>query len=477
MTRARLETTSAALQPGAGLARHSSLLFTSTRRAEPRPGRLPALTLCRTLAMSLRRLLMSSSRGSRSAAASQSRRRANSVVRFAGLTMILAISLVIPVELDTSLGVLADLGRSRAKAQETTFTGSIQAAYLLVPTQREDLRPPGVLLDGLTTESSIKVAVDFDANFAATVRACFGCHGFEVDSAQVDFTPFEQLRVHVGRFQPAFGDFTTLRDPANHQTVDQPLPYDMGRMVRMREWNLGILPAPYVEQGVQIDGSIWFDLAVQLQYAVYLVTGLRGDSTGFDLDWLQARSVGSYYIDNNTVPSGGGRLSITVEPGAEYLFSLGASATGGVYDPDEALEYLIAGADFFARLGPVDIRMEYMMRRTEMAIGDSPATRFAYGPDRNGRFPNYMLKDGFYVFALWTVVQEFELFGRVDGLRRVGNTASTSRLRFRSAVLRYTLGANVVLDHGIRIKAQADVYDFSDFRDEFAASLGVVAAF
>ena len=42
-------------------------------------------------------------------------------------------------------------------------------------------------------------------------------------------------QVPFGRFTPSFGDFPVRHDPANHRTNDKPLPYDMGRMLHIRD--------------------------------------------------------------------------------------------------------------------------------------------------------------------------------------------------------------------------------------------------
>ena len=57
------------------------------------------------------------------------------------------------------------------------------------------------------------------------------------------------------------------------------------------------------------------------------------------------------------------------------------------------------------------------------------------------------------------------------------NVLVNSPLRYRSAVLRYTAGFNVVFDASVRLKLSAELYDFSDFEDEVVANAGVVAAF
>jgi hypothetical protein len=67
--------------------------------------------------------------------------------------------------------------------------------------------------------------------------------------------------------------------------------------------------------------------------------------------------------------------------------------------------------------------------------------------------------------------------GASNGLRRIGNVLVNSPLHKRSIVLRYTAGLNVVFDGSVRLKLSGEYYDFSDFDDELAGNLGVVAAF
>ena len=145
--------------------------------------------------------------------------------------------------------------RDAARSQESNFAGSIQTNYMGVPTD-PDARKQA--LDGFTNELSLKVAVDLTDHVSANVKLCYGCHGVEVGMAFVDLRVADELNFRVGRFTPAFGDFPLRHDPANHRTSDKPLPYDMGRMLRLREWNMGVLPAPYVDQGIEINGTHWF---------------------------------------------------------------------------------------------------------------------------------------------------------------------------------------------------------------------------
>jgi hypothetical protein len=280
----------------------------------------------------------------------------------------------------------------------------------------------------------------------------------------------------VGRFSPSFGEFQLRHDPANHRTVDKPLPYDMGRMVRLREWNLGILPIPYVDNGLEVGGTQWVGSKFQFDYAAYAAGGLRGESDGLDIDWIQQRSGGFYYLDNNSRPAFGGRVSATIDlSDQEMIYTVGASGMGGWYDPKSELSYQIGGVDLYARIRRFELRAEYLLRRTEMSLGPDPASRFKYGPGADGKYDRHFIKDGFYVEAIVPVLPRFELVGRFDGLRRFGNVPTTSALRKESAVLRYTFGGDVSLGYGVRIKLSGEYYDFSDFEDEIAATMAVVS--
>lgn len=368
-------------------------------------------------------------------------------------------------------GVL--LGPPSASSQEHNFAGSLQSNYTWVPT---DKQARNLSFDGMTTELSLKVAVDFTDNVSANVKLCYTCHGIELGMAFIDMRLFDELNIRVGRFNPAFGDFSLRHDPANHRTSDKPLPYDMGRMLRMREFNIGVLPSPYVDQGIEINGTHWFGDAVQFDYAVHLVGGLRAGQNDMDVDYVQMRSV--YYVDNNSEPAVGGRLALTLNLTDDVLVTLGGSGTAGHLDPKRQHLYWVAGVDVYLRVGTFDLHAEYLVRRTEFSLGDSPDTTLRYGPGKDGKYDNFFLKDGFYVEGTLPVSSRLELVARFDGLRRIGNLSINSPLKSKnSSLLRYTAGLNVILEGSVRLKLSGEFYDFTDFKDQVAANLGVAAAF
>ena len=355
---------------------------------------------------------------------------------------------------------------------ERNFAGSIQLDYMAVPTEAIGRE---ISLDAATTEISLKVTQDFGDRMSASVKLCVGCHGFEAAMAFFDLRVADELSFRVGRFTPQFGSFPIRNDPANHRTSDKPLPYDMGRMLRLGEWNLGILPTPWVDAGVEVSGAHFFSDAIQLDYAAYAVGGPRGQNDAFDFDYRLSHSEESYYVDNNSHPSLGARLALNILSGRTTITG-GISAMTGTYDPANQLRYTIAGADLMIQISRVFLRTEYLVRRTEMAVGTEPAQRFKYGPGRDGTYDPYFLKQGFDLELEAPIGDRFDAIVRWDGLRRQGNVPRTSPLRSDSALLRYTVGGSVRVAGATRVKLSAELYDFSDFEDEIAIHLAVAGA-
>jgi hypothetical protein len=356
---------------------------------------------------------------------------------------------------------------------QRNFVGSVQLDYLSIPTEPI---AGDTALDGATAELSLKVGVDFSENISSNVKVCFACHGFEVGAAYFDLRVADELNFRVGRFTPSFGDFPVRHDPANHRTNDKPLPYDMGRMLHIRDWNMSILPAPWVDNGLEINGSHFFGELSQFDYAIYAVGGPRASADAVDFDFIQSRTPGLYYIDNNSTPTVGGRLSATFGFNSSAHLSLGGSGMVGNYDPDNELLFWLVGADLVLRTEPFIFRAEYLLRRTEMSLGLDPASRFRYGPGADGKYDPYFLKDGFYT-ELEIPLGDVDLVGRWDGLRRLGNSLATSELRSESIMLRYTAALSYRLRAAMRLKLSSEYYDSSDFDDEVALHVGIASPF
>jgi hypothetical protein len=352
------------------------------------------------------------------------------------------------------------------------FAGSVQLDYMSVPT--EDIGRD-TSLDGATVELSLKLTMDYGDHASSSVKVCVACHGLEVGMAFFDLRVADELNFRVGRFTPAFGEFPLRHDPANHRTSDKPLPYDMGRMLRFAAWNMSVLPAPWVDNGLEVNGTHFFGESVQVDYAAYAVGGPRASVDAVDFDYRQSRTSESYYIDNNSRPSFGAHLAWSVIAD-DVMVMVGGSAMTGTYDPDNELDFFLGGVQAVARIRNVFLRAEYLARRTEMSLGPDPAMRFRYGPAMDGAFDPYFLKEGFYT-ELEAPVGKFDLVARWDGLRRRGNVVRTSELRSDTGLLRYTLGATYQVRPALRLKLSAERYDFSDFEDETVVHVGIAGPF
>lgn len=366
--------------------------------------------------------------------------------------------------------ILLLAGTAKAVDIRTNFAGSVQLDYLWVPTQP---RAREITFDGFTTELSLKLVADFGERTSAHVKVCYGCHGFEVGMAYVDFWLVDQLSVRVGRMNPRFGDFPVRHDPANHRANSKPLPYDMGRMLRRIEWNNGLLPIPYADNGIEIYGTQWLGEDVAIDYAVHAMSGLRANRGAFDIDFVQSRSPALYYIDNNSEPAVGGRLAVTINLGEASSITVGGSVIHGTYDPDALQTYTLLGVDMHARWNALVLRAEALLRRTEFLIETPSSFRFA---SLSGS-KDFFIKQGFYAELEYPFAPWLEVFARVDGMRRFGNLPAASPLRRESAVLRYTPGANFVFHRNLRLKLSAEVWDFSDFDDDVALHVGVAGNF
>jgi hypothetical protein len=272
-----------------------------------------------------------------------------------------------------------------------------------------------------------------------------------------DLRVADELNFRVGRFSPSFGAFNLRHDPANHRTSDKPLPYDMGRMLRMRQWNMGVLPSPFPDSGIEVDGTKSFGEALALDYAAYAVTGFKAAAQPLDIDFQLSRRPEAYYVDNNGRPTVGGRLALTYKLSDTSDLTGGASAMYGTYDPDNLQSYLIVGGDLSLRLDQTNIRIEYLGRRTTFDTSNKTAFKYVVA-DNHGDFT---MKHGAYAEVEQGLTPELDLIGRIDGLYRVGNVAANSELTRLSSVIRYTVATAYAIERGLRIKLSTELWQFS----------------
>ena len=185
----------------------------------------------------------------------------------------------------------------------------------------------------------MKLSVDVNEHLSANVKVCVGCHGFEVDMAYFDLRAADELNFRLGRFSPSFGSFNLRHDPANQKLSDKPLPYDMGRMLRKTAWNNGVLPAPFPDNGAEINGTHWFGDGAQVDFAVFAVMGFKNDTDAHptDLNFAEAH-VPNYFVDNNGRPTTGARIALTIKTGEASDVSIGGSGLYGTYDPHDTIQ-------------------------------------------------------------------------------------------------------------------------------------------
>jgi hypothetical protein len=329
-----------------------------------------------------------------------------------------------------------------------------------------------MFLQGLTTEIALKVDADVSDELSFSGKVCHGCHGFEVDRAYVDYAPHDLFNVKAGRVPVPFGEFNTRHDPSNHKTSSKPLPYAMGHMARYQsnQFNLGVLPVPYVDQGAVVYGNAWPTDFLQLYYAGYVVAGFKGTN---DFDFIRQRS--PYYVDNNRDVAVGGRALLTVVDAPtlpDWLIdlSLGASLMNGAYDDASRLKYWIAGSDLTLRLRWLTLRAEYAMRRTDI---DTSVSGYIYEPG-----DNFITKAGFYVEIEHPLGSIVEAVYRFDGLDRrgvplPGNTITSTNSRIR----RYTQGINFLLTTAFKLKLGYEYWWFSEFKDIHVGHSSIVGTF
>jgi hypothetical protein len=344
-----------------------------------------------------------------------------------------------------------------AAAIERNFAGSAQLDYFFVPDATS--APTGRdVFDGFTAEVAMKMAADVSDHLSATVKVCYGCHGFELPMAYFDYRVADALTVRVGRFSPSFGAFNIRQDPANHSTSDKPLPYDMGRMLRLTEWNLGVLPSPFPDNGVEIEGTHWFGEGAQLDWAAYTVSGFRAPTGAADLTWGLSQTRGGNMIDNNGRPAGGGRVAATFRIGEGNDLTVGGSVMYGTWDPANRYTYLIGGADLSARIGRTQLRLEYLVRRQTFA--PDPMVPFKLAVPASGE--DQFEKHGAYIEIERSMTETVNLLLRADGLYRAGNNPVASPLATRAAVFRTTAAGTLAIAPGFRLKASAELWAFTN---------------
>ena len=364
-----------------------------------------------------------------------------------------------PLLLAVAILVFAILASTRARAIERNFAGSAQLDYFLVPAE-PSAPGPRTTFDGFTAEVALKLAVDISDHLSANVKMCHGCHGFELPMAYFDYRVRDELNFRIGRFSPSFGAFNVRHDPANHATSSKPLPYDMGRMLRMNEWNLGVIPSPFPDNGIEIGGTHWFGDQGAARLRGVRGVGVQGRRGPPDIEWSHSTSQFGQLNDNNGRPAGGARWALTLKLGEANDITGGASAMYGTYDPANRVAYFIGGVDLgrAARANADPIRV--LDAAAELPQRRSTAS-WDGGSDRGRRDPGVRQARRLSGIER-TLSDALTLVARADGLYRVGNEPAMINLATRAAIFRYTGGATLAVVPGWRVKASAELWAFSN---------------
>jgi hypothetical protein len=168
----------------------------------------------------------------------------------------------------------------------------------------------------------------------------------------------------------------------------------------------------------------------------------------------------SPYVDNNKVPSYGGRVTLTYSsnPGAIIGdVSLGASYTGGRYDRDAKLEYQVAGADASIQLWKATLRGEYAIRRTAL---DPNASGYGWT-----LVDHFFDKRGFYAELEHPLGRYLAMVYRYDKLERLGVPlpGSSTQMTPNSALERATVGTVITPSSGIYLKLSYEYWKPNGF--------------
>lgn len=323
---------------------------------------------------------------------------------------------------------------------------------------------------GVAPSASVRLGLDVNDDLTFQTKACVSCHGVDFETISLDYQPKLWFNVQFGRIAVPFGDFSNRVDPTSYKTASPPLIYDMGRMAygSRSAMNLGVLPLPYVDTGVLLYGVRWLGERIQVWYGLYGVAGLRGSN---DIDWMAMRSVP--YNDNNRLPAGGARLTLSYSPDPGSFFgdaSIGGSWTGGRYDRDATREYQAWAADATLRFGKLVLRGEYAARRTDL----DPTATYPYA-----LVDKWFLKEGFYGEAEVPLGSYLSAVYRYEELKRSGTPlpGATPELTSESKFVRHTGGLVVTPAQAIFVKLSWELWRTTDFGEFHTYHAGIGGTF
>ncbi|MBX3460581.1 MAG: hypothetical protein KF696_11565 [Planctomycetes bacterium] len=303
-----------------------------------------------------------------------------------------------------------------------------------------------------------------DYGISAKMRVCWGCHGLDLEEASIQWSPWPWMTARAGRLNVNAGSLNSRHDFSVRRTISKPLTRIMGNMPRAREFNQGVLPAPYSDLGASLafhwdTGNFGFGIEG------FALRGLKGSVTSVDIDFVASRD----WRDSNGEPSFGGRMSFDVP-----FVSLDFAYLWGNYDPGSRRSYHFLSADLVARLGPITLEGEFAFRSTEY---QDPAKA-----DREKDFYKY----GAWGQLTWQILEPLSLVIAVDTLHveRIFLGANGPTVNPALAVtddhnriVRIQGGVGWTPWGGIMVRVMAEYWEFSDFHDSWVIQAGLGWAF
>ena len=344
-------------------------------------------------------------------------------------------------------GAAADGTAAAADAPPFNLFGTVSLIH------RSGQRPPDMENAGFFPEVWLGAEWNPSGVVSGRIHACVSCHtenaavssrielaeGFlrlDVDQL-LCCCEDSMIQTHIdgGRFIVPFGAFAAVSHPAAFRTATRPLMYNMGQNIFRDDLGAPILPMPYSDEGVMASASATLIEDISISFDAYAVNGLQGTSA-LDLPGFWAARD---YVDNNSEPAIGGRLTV----GTKKL-RLGASAMSGRYNENGPLADLTGVLDYKIYGVDATFRWDDLLRVTyEYARRDSDVFDFNVNDDLRESLRGSVLEGEFKVWDC----PKISAVVRYDDQRRAADfLLPASRIVDADfTVSRFTWGFNIAL--------------------------------
>jgi len=351
----------------------------------------------------------------------------------------------------------------KAKAEEDSSKWTVQGTLFtdISAVEADKGQRSPIPEEGIIGEYSLGGTYHIDKKMSVVVRACLGCHDFQVQNAYVDWEVNDTWTFRAGRIPVPFGGFSRRTSPAHVESSTKPLPYIMGGMVQEKAFNMGIVPAPFIDNGAAMNGKFWITKTTELSVEMALVRGLKGFLT--DIDFIVTREP----KDSNGEPAVAGRVLVTADP-----VTAGVSATWGHYDTDADLEYLMASVEFSVRFGDFNLRLEGVMRDTDYftpTLDIETSRRTAYVIQIDGP-----ITDGLRGFVLHDAMKVDNIFLGPAGPASAASPLTTDD---NNTITRFAGGVVYSIRPGLTLKGSVEYWDPSDFEKAIVVHVGIVVEY